>query len=410
MMAKILVIDDEEIIRERLKSLLTLDEYEVCVAEDGPKGLEVFQSESPQVVLLDIKMPGMDGIEVLQRLKKSAPDTEVIIITGHGGIETAIQALREGAFDYVNKPIEYDELVLSLKRALERRQLREQLSQHVKDLERANQELRHKQAQLIQAEKMAAIGTLAAGVAHEINNPLTAITMNTAFLLEALKGDESKFKKLRIIEKQADRAVEIVKGLLTFSRKGSESKKILSDIHQIIEDALKPVEHQMALGNIKLAREFGSDLPALLVNPNQIQQVFLNIITNARDAMLDGGQLTIKTRRFSLPLEGGGLGGGDFTPSRIDPSPPPLPQGERAFREVVAGGVVVEFSDTGQGIPAEELSKIFDPFYTTKKPGQGTGLGLYISYEIIKSHNGEIVVKSEVGKGATFTITLPAHI
>ncbi|MFH1292650.1 MAG: response regulator, partial [Pseudomonadota bacterium] len=141
MMAKILVIDDEKIIRERMAKLLELDDYETFSAESGPKGLEIFKKEKPDIVLLDIKMPGMDGIEVLKKIKEESKETQVIIMTGHGGVETAIEALKEGAFGYIQKPVSYDELEIDIKRALEKQEIGRRLDEHVDRLEEANQEL-----------------------------------------------------------------------------------------------------------------------------------------------------------------------------------------------------------------------------------------------------------------------------
>jgi serine phosphatase RsbU (regulator of sigma subunit) len=154
-MAKILLIDDEEIIRERMTGLLELDDYETFSAEDGSTGLEIFEKEKPEIALVDIKMPGMDGIEVLKRIKEKAKETEVIIITGHGGVDTAIQAIREGAFSYVQKPIEYDELAIEIKRALERQEIKKRLDEHVDNLERANAELESLYQQLAREHEIA---------------------------------------------------------------------------------------------------------------------------------------------------------------------------------------------------------------------------------------------------------------
>ena len=140
-MAKVLIIDDEQIIRERVQKLLELDDYETFTAENGHKGLEIFQKEEPEIAVVDIKMPGMDGIEVLKRIKEESTKTEVILITGHGGVDTAIQALREGAFGYLQKPIDYDELEIEIKKALEKNGMQSKLDRYVNRLEEANREL-----------------------------------------------------------------------------------------------------------------------------------------------------------------------------------------------------------------------------------------------------------------------------
>jgi two-component system NtrC family sensor kinase len=232
------------------------------------------------------------------------------------------------------------------------------------------QELQQVQDQLIRAGKMAALGELAAGVAHEINNPLTGVLTFSSLMLKRVDENHPWKKDLDNIVQQTTRCRNIVKGLLDFARQRKPDKKEW-DINTLIDQALTLVENQARFQNIKIIREFRKDIPMLLVDADQIQQVFMNIIINAADAMTgDGGILTVKT-------------------------------------DLNNGIAEISFADTGRGINKEHLSKLFTPFFTTKETGKGTGLGLAISYGIIQSHNGEIDVKSEVGKGSTFRIRLP---
>jgi len=385
----VLIIDDNQEVVERLRKILEKENYTTFGAYSGLEGIETIKNNRIDAMVTDIKMADISGIEVLERVKKLYQDIEVIMVTGYDEQELAVRALKAGAIDYLHKPVNLEELIHAINKAVEKVTLyrsrlyqNRELKLNAEIIARMNEELEklvverttqlsQTQAQLIQSEKMAAIGCLAAGIAHEINNPLTAITMNIAFLADLIKGDEKLEKKLRIIEKEADRASEIVKGLLTFSRQSKQTDKKPTDIHQIIENTLKPIEQTITLANIKVIREFAAGLEQVLINANQIQQVFLNLINNACDAMPKGGQINIRTKKIS------------------------------------EGKIVVEFSDTGSGIPSESISKIFDPFYTTKSPGKGTGLGLTVSYEIIKNHNGELEVTSEIGKGTTFYIKLP---
>jgi len=232
------------------------------------------------------------------------------------------------------------------------------------------QELQQVQDQLVRAGKMAALGELAAGVAHEINNPLTGVLTFSSLMLK--KADETHpwKKDLENIVQQTTRCRNIVRGLLDFARQRKPDKKEW-DIHVLLENTLNLVEKQAPFQNIKVVKEFMRDMPMLYVDADQIQQVFMNILINAADAMAgNGGTLTIKTTL------------GD-------------------------GVVQVSFTDTGCGMAKEHLSKLFTPFFTTKETGKGTGLGLAISYGIIQSHSGEIEAESEVGKGSTFRIKLP---
>jgi two-component system NtrC family sensor kinase len=232
------------------------------------------------------------------------------------------------------------------------------------------QELQQVQDQLIRAGKMAALGELAAGVAHEINNPLTGVLTFSSLMLKKVDESHPWKKDLENIVQQTTRCRNIVRGLLDFARQRKPDKKEW-DMHALLEQTLTLMEKQAPFQNIKINKEFKGTLPMLFVDGDQIQQVFMNILLNAADAMTEnGGTLTIQTE----------------------------------FRD---GMATVSFADTGCGIPKEHLSKLFDPFFTTKQTGKGTGLGLAISYGIIQSHSGDIEVESEVGKGSTFRVKLP---
>jgi two-component system NtrC family sensor kinase len=212
---------------------------------------------------------------------------------------------------------------------------------------------------------------LAAGVAHEINNPLGGILALTALTLEDLKGADPNRENLEEVVKQTQRCRDIVKGLLEFARH-SEVNMELVDLNKILQDTLSLVSKQAQFLNVTVVRNWDLQLPPVMADKSQLQQVFMNILVNAVQAMEEKGTITLTTR-----------------PGAPDNS------------------VEVLISDTGHGIPPERIDHIFDPFFTTKGSGQGTGLGLSIAYGIITSHRGSISVKSEVGKGCTFTIRLP---
>ena len=235
------------------------------------------------------------------------------------------------------------------------------------------------QKQAAQTDKLAAVGQLAAGVMHELNNPLAtigacveALTLRTEGLVEPGKSSVDEY--LRIIESELNRCQSIVHGLLDFSRPKSRSMKP-AQINQVVEDALFLVKHHDRFKRIKLVRELGANLPDINANAEQLVQVFLALMLNALDAMEGAGTLTVTTAM----------------------SP---------YRE---GDLVLEFSDTGMGIPEEEIPKIFEPFFSTKQPGRGTGLGLSICYGIVQQHGGTIHVESSVGRGSKFRVHLPLH-
>ena len=226
--------------------------------------------------------------------------------------------------------------------------------------------------QLQHAEKMASVGLLAAGVAHEVNTPLAGISSYTQLLRGQLDEQDPRQVVLEKIEKQSFRAAKIINGLLNFSRSsGTEFDRV--DVNKVLADVLALVEHQLDGSRIRVRRELASHLPPIRGNENRIQQVFFNLILNARDAMPSGGWLTLRTHAD------------DET-------------------------VVVEVSDTGHGIRREHIRRIYDPFFTTKGIGKGTGLGLSVSYGIVQEHGGAIFVESDPGHGTTFQVALPAQV
>jgi len=224
--------------------------------------------------------------------------------------------------------------------------------------------------QLQISEKMASIGLLAAGVAHEVNTPLTGISSFTQILLEDAEPDDPKTRILEKIERQTFRAAKIVNGLLNLARPGRSDVFASVDLNAVINDVLALLEHQLAAGSVKIRRELSADAVVVEGIEFKLQQVFLNLFLNARDAMPTGGWLGIRTRADDQTA-------------------------------------VVKISDTGSGIAPESLSRIYDPFFTTKAPGQGTGLGLSVTYGVIQEHHGAIECDSEPEQGTRFTLTLP---
>lgn len=236
-------------------------------------------------------------------------------------------------------------------------------------------EQRHLHAQLFQQEKMSVIGQLAASIAHELNTPLNTIVLQTQLLEQDLikQGfkDEEKLSDLRTLETEAQRCKLIVQNLLDFSRQ-SQGKKSLADINRLLTGTLQLMKNDLMLRNIIVNRTPENNLPKILIDKNQMQQVFFNLINNAVDAMPDGGTITL-TNRFLLKTN----------------------------------TIEIYLGDTGCGIKKEDLNRVFDPFYTTKDPGKGTGLGLPICKRIIQDHDGTIEIESTLGKGSVFIIRLP---
>ncbi len=623
-MARVLVVDDEESIRNLMRMTLELDGHQILLAEDGPTGLKLFEEESPDVVFLDVRLPGMDGIEVLTRIKALDPDSEVIIVTGHGDMQMAVDCLRREASNFLTKPLGEELLSISLKQSLEKAALKKKLKQYTNNLEtlvrEANVELeqayefrenlienspdaivsvrrdgsivifnsaaermtgysksyvlgkmsivelyrpgeakqimrdlrskkyggpgilqkremvimdnkgnyipvyisaailyqggqetgsvgiftdlrqmkklekellrtlqlrdnlienspsatiyvrkggeiaifntaaerltgykkedvvgkmnirslynpgeaeqimkemrsgkyggpgirqrremvildkdaneipvglygailyedgqevgtvgiindqRERKAlerQLLRSEKLASLGKLAAGIAHEINQPLTGILTFAHLLKKKFKDDEPTRKDLETIVRETTRIRGIVQGVLDFARE-THMQKEPRRIEQILDQTLEIIIHQQKFFGINLNKEYDESVPEVVIDSNLMEQVFMNIILNAVDSMKGSGTLTVKTRKAYNWLE-------------------------------------VDFIDTGYGIPEQILDKIFDPFFTTKDSSEGTGmgLGLAVSYGIVKNHNGDISVVSRPGLGTTFTVRLP---
>ena len=238
-----------------------------------------------------------------------------------------------------------------------------------KRVEERTKELREMQDYLIRSEKLASLGKMAAGIAHEINNPLTSILINTHLMLEKCEKKDPDCENLTLIADETSRCAQIVKGLLEFARQ-NPPEKTKSDINELIDRTTQLLENQASFQNVKIIKNLEAGLPQIQLDKTKIQQVFWNLMLNACAAMPKGGNLTII--------------------SRLDD--------DRKYVEIV-------FIDTGVGIPRENINKLFDPFFTTKS--SGTGLGLAVSYGIIQQHDGKIEVKSEVGQGSVFTVKLP---
>ncbi|MET0645803.1 MAG: ATP-binding protein [Pyrinomonadaceae bacterium] len=404
---RVLVVDDEEQVRNLLSNYLGAS-YPCSKAASADEALQFLAAEPYALVIADVMMPGRNGIELLREITARYPDTMVVMVSGVARTQRVLDAVRLGAYDYILKPCDLHVLSMTVERALERRALLHAARYYKVDLERRNEELRRSkaeleslQAQIIQSEKMASLGQLAAGVAHELNNPAGFLYGNMEMLGElvrglerllafyetvplggeeasrasAIKGEidyEHTLADLRSIigdcHDGAGRIRDVVQNLRTFSRLDeAEFKKV--DIHEGIDSTIRLLTHFYGDGRVTLLRDYG-ELPPVDCYAGQLNQVWLNLLVNAAYAVCDGGEVHITTR------------------------------GE-------AERVVVRVSDTGRGIAPEHLTRIFDPFFTTKPVGEGTGLGLSVTYSIVERHGGEITVESELGKGTTFTVTLP---
>jgi len=282
---------------------------------------------------------------------------------------------RQVVFDFYQVGAEQAEaatIIVRLQDVTGRQLAEESLRRTTDSLRRALADLRQAQAIMVRQEKLASIGTLASGVAHEILNPLNIISSIVQLLLMEELPAERREQLVEVMN-QIRRATRITDNLRMFSHRRS-GRVVEVDIHALFDKTALLVEHELKLDNIRLERDFAPDLPLIMADDDQLAQVFLNLISNARAAMRDRPQrrITVRTR-----------------------------PGE--------DGITISFADTGHGIAKEHLAKVFDPFFTTKEPGEGTGLGLSLVYSIIENHNGTIEVSSEEEKGTEFFIHLPHH-
>ena len=418
------VIDDDTTILFLARQYLSKAGFSVEIAENGKIGLTVIEEKKPDIVLLDVQMPEMNGFDTCAKIREM-PDTKhtpILMVTGLDDYESIEKAYEAGATDFFTKPINWLLLehriryMLRLSRTEgELRTAREDLEQRVEQrtqelqktntelqeeirnrqqieitLRKAYEELKSTQSQLVQSAKLASIGELAAGVVHELNQPLMVIRGYTQTLIRHPGDGTDTNKWLKLIEKNTGRMTSIINHLRIFSRQSQSELKPV-DLNQIIEDAFLMVGEQLRLHDIQTVKNLSADVPKIKGDVNKLEQVILNLITNARDA--------IEQRRKKEP--------------KPDPMDYEQSQGklEIITRMADAGTDFIEIliKDTGSGIPEEMAHKIFDPFFTTKEVGKGTGLGLSISYGIIKEHHAEIDIVETGPEGTTFRIKFPVE-
>ncbi|MDY6951781.1 MAG: response regulator [Thermodesulfobacteriota bacterium] len=399
---EILIAEDDFVARSFLEKMLNSLGHACLVAEDGLQAWEMFQKKKNRLVITDWAMPEMDGLALCQRIREAPSSNYVylILLTARDTKQDAIEGFYAGIDDYIVKPFDPEELKARI-RAGER-------------IIQLEDEYKKAQAQLLHSEKMASVGQLAAGVAHEINNPTGFVSSNLRTLADYQKdivglmeqyqklvtmlddeatkkgvspGIGEQRKRIEGLEKEIDvqfivddvmdliedcqegtaRIKKIVLALKDFAHPG-EDKVQTADINKGLESTLNVVWNELKY-KAKVSKEYG-EIPPVKCYPHQLNQVFMNLLVNAAQAMDKQGEIKISTRPHN-------------------------------------GHVEISIADNGKGIAEENLSRIFDPFFTTKDVGKGTGLGLNMAYNIIKKHEGTIDVESTVGKGTRFTVRIP---
>jgi len=369
---QVLIVDDDVIFREVARISLEKAGFSINEAVNGVEGLEAIKRLRPEIVLLDVMMPEMDGYETCRAIRQlpGGDSIPVVMITALEDVESINRAYDAGATDFITKPIEWIILVQRVRYMLR--------------AVRLMNERRQLEKQLQQAQKLEAVGTMASGIAHDFKNLIAAI-QGSAEMLMVGKGDEDPgYTELNLIFDASQRGIEIVQQMLSLGRKQESKKKRIdlnlqiSQIHDLLKSGIA--------GELEVILKLDEALPLVDADAGQIGQVIMNLINNARDAMPNGGQLTIETTSVTLTAED----------CESQPSLVPGPY------------VCLSVADTGQGMAQQTLEQIFDPFFTTKRAEKGTGLGLSMVYSIIQNHDGLITCKSTLGEGTEFEIFLQA--
>ena len=372
--ARILIVDDEAANVRLLERLLEREGYtNLKSTTDARQTLPLYAEFHPDLVLLDLAMPHMDGFQVLERIRPLVPPKAyfpVLVLTADVTVEAKRRMLESGAKDFLTKPFDHVEVLLRIRNLLETRLLHQELARHNESLEEV---VRERTQQLIQTEKLATMGELLAGVAHELNNPLTVVIGQT-HLLRQSEAAPAIVQRAQKIHAAADRCVRIVRNFLALARHHTPERGEVR-INDVIREAVELLGYELRTGNVEVVLDLAEDLPVLWADPHRLHQVLVNLIVNAQHAMRgvpSARRLTIATRS-------------DREPNRVR----------------------LEVRDTGPGIPPQIRPRIFEPFFTTKPSGQGTGLGLSLCQGIVEEHGGAITVESGPGRGATFLIELP---
>jgi len=380
---RLIIVDDEPIILDMLAAVFTESPWEVVTCATGTEAVKAMDDGGVDVLLTDKNLPDIGGMELVKHARRVQTDAECLIITGYPSIDTAVAAMHLEVFDYIIKP---PKDIFDVRRKVrqafdkqamlrENRDLTDNLRTKNQELEQTLQQMRELQAELIQSEKLAGIGTLAAGMAHEVSSPLFGIMG----LAEAIREEDD----LELVRGYAAEIVEytqsirdIIQDLSGYSRAADREYQTTVQVGQVIEDAVRLVTRSLKFGEDRVALSLEEGLH-LQARTSEIQQVFVNLVKNAVEAVLDADS--------------------------------PETAGVRVAAGRAGSHLWATVSDDGPGISEDRHAVIFDPFYTTKAPGRGTGLGLNIVYRIVTKYRGSVSVESAPGRGSTFQVRFPVE-
>ncbi|MBI5014246.1 MAG: response regulator [Deltaproteobacteria bacterium] len=397
---RILYIEDNPANFRLVERLLRDEGFEVLHAQDGFDGVRkaVEERDNLDLILMDINLPGMDGYEAATKLKNICgfETIPIIAVTVNALRSDRKRSLVAGCDGYIPKPIDihtFPQRVREyirgkrehIKPAEESFYLREHTRKLVNRLESSLGQLRVTHEQIRHKDKLASLGEMAAGVAHELNNPLSSISFSVQMLLRETPEDSRLRPHLERVQRNVDRIQRLSEGLTSFARP-SESTKSVVHLSRVLADALVLSEHEFRVRGIRVETEIDDDLPAIRASESQLHHVFVNLLRNAAQAI---------SGRFE---------------AETPPEPPACGTAVLRARSRCEDFVCVEVEDNGTGIAPEYQDRLFSPFFTTKPRGQGTGLGLYIVKEIVEDLGGRIDVQSVLGEGTTFQLFFPCHL
>lgn len=385
MREKLLIVDDERMILELTSMVLSGRGFDVSVVDNATDSYGLIEREKPALVLLDYMMPKVNGLDALKEIRARFPETYVIMFTGKGSEEVAVELMKAGASDYILKPFSNAKLVERIENVLRVRsielrnkELVEEQQRLLDEIEKWNRELEERvklktteleraHHEILLTEKLASLGHISAGMAHEIRNPLNSISLFAQVIKASLDNDPELHSYTDKIVGEVERIDAILVKVLSTSKRSPFN---LRSIHvgAIIEESLQAFAEQIRLQQVKLRKQLPKHAPSILADADELGQIFSNLLSNALFEMKQGGTLSVSL--------------------------------EYDDKEVI-----IAVSDTGGGIPEEDLHKIFDPFFTTKE--RGTGFGLSVVLRIVKTYGGRIDVESEQGHGTIFKIWLP---
>lgn len=374
---RVLVVDDETMNRELLEALLIPEGCEVLQAASGPEALSIVASRRPDLVLLDLRMPGMDGIETCRRIREELRVVllPIVFVTAAGDRDLRIRGIEAGADDFLTKPVDEVELIVRMRNLLRLKRYHDQREHQRRLIE---DDLASMRAQLVRIERLATLGTLASGVGHELNN--VATVLESVLLMMGARGATAATSSRYVdeLERVRDHIATHATHLLALGRPGPDHAELL-DLRVVVEGTLSMLRLSGKIKHIDVRCAVPDDPVYVTVNRTRIEQVLINLIANAADAL---DEVRGRERSIVVTLE-------------ADP---------------VTGRAFCAVEDTGCGIPLDKIEAIFEPYFTTKSPDRGTGLGLPVVKHIVETFGGTLAVDSRPGEGTCFRFDLPAVV